>query len=107
MSSVAAKGDQGMGAYASSKAGVEALTKCHAIEFGRYGITVNVIRPAYINAGLALERLNEEQREKFAKKTCVKRLGLATEVASEVLYLASENASYINGQVRDIDGGLF
>ena len=107
VSSVASKGDYGMSIYAASKAGVEALTKCLAIELGSKGVTVNAIRPAYINSGMLLKHVTEEFRNNLAKKTTLKRLGLEEEVASEVIYLSSEEASYINGQIRDIDGGIF
>lgn len=92
--------------YAASKAGLIGFTKAVSKEVAIKGITVNCIALGYINAGMNL-RLPEETREKIREIIPMKRFGTVEEVADTVIFLASENASYITGQVININGGLF
>jgi 3-oxoacyl-[acyl-carrier protein] reductase len=104
-------------AYAASKAGIEGLTRRLAIDLGPHGVTANVVAPGVIstpirrNSAEVLGDLIEAQRgvgtssEKMDWLIPVGRPGRADEVAATVLFLASEQAAYITGQVLRIDGG--
>ncbi len=109
--SVAALGacNIGMANYASVKAGVVALTKVAARELGSYGINVNVIATGSINTDMDYRRRSKEEAEKHyepAKKLSVLgRVGQPEDIANLILFLASDESSYITGQVIISDGG--
>lgn len=95
----------GQANYAASKGGILALTKTLAAELARYGIRVNAVVPGLIYAGMTTKldaRILDEKR----KRIPAGRLGNADEVARAVLFLASDEASYIVGQALFVDGGL-
>ncbi len=96
------KGVAGQTNYAAAKAGVIAATKSLALETGRYGITVNAIAPGLIKTDMT-EEVDEKKLEKIIP---VKRFGTAEEVAFAVGFLASQEASYITGEVLSVTGGL-
>lgn len=96
----------GTSAYAAAKAALEGLTRAQAVELARFGITVNCIAPGYYDAGM-IRTVDEGIREDLRKATPAGRLGNPTELAAAVLYLSSENASYITGQVLHVNGGLY
>lgn len=92
--------------YAASKAGIVGLSKSLAREYGRSGITVNVVAPGWIDTpgwGGALDG----KREQFAKKVPVGRIGRPEDVADAISFLASDNAEYITGITLPINGGLY
>jgi NAD(P)-dependent dehydrogenase (short-subunit alcohol dehydrogenase family) len=91
-------------AYASSKAGLVALTKCLAREVGRYGIRVVCVIPGWI--GTESNCPNEGDEEWLANNVSLGRAGGPEEVAEVVWFLASEAASYIAGQSIIVDGGM-
>jgi len=95
--------------YASAKAGVVAFTKQLANELAIDGITVNTVAPGIVNSGPRLEGVwnsfSEEKRNKFIEDIPVKRLGVNGEIAAAVLFLASQEASYIVGACIDVNGG--
>jgi len=92
--------------YAASKAGVFGITKTAAKELARYGINVNCVAPGFIETQMT-EWLKEPKfREKYLPRIPLGRLGKPEEVASLVLFLASDEASYITGQIIAIDGGM-
>lgn len=91
----------GQSAYAAAKAGVEAMTKTVAIEVARRGITVNAIAPGLMNTGFVAE-----MDEDWSAAMPPRRIAEPGEVAGLVHYLVSEEASYVNGAVLNIDGGL-
>ncbi|MFQ6052719.1 MAG: SDR family NAD(P)-dependent oxidoreductase [Candidatus Bathyarchaeia archaeon] len=95
--------------YASTKAAVIILTKRLALELGRYGINVNAIAPGLIRTDMGLGyRSSAEQAGRiqyFIEKSILRRIGEPEEVASVALFLASEEASFITGQVITVDGG--
>ena len=98
----------GSGAYAASKAGVVALTKVLSKEEARHNIRVNAISPGMINAGMgvgALERRGPELTRKFLDTIPMGRSGGAEEVAAAVVFLVSDQASYITGQNLNVNGG--
>ncbi len=97
-------GNPGQSNYAAAKAGIVGFTKSVAKEVGSRGITVNAVAPGFIATAMT-EHLGERFGE-AAAATALGRLGEPGEVASAVGYLASDEASYITGQVIQVDGGL-
>lgn len=98
-------GNPGQANYAASKAGVIALTKTLAQEYGSRNITVNAIAPGFIETEMT-EKLSDEIKNNVLQRTSLKRFGKVEEVAALVEFLSSKNANYITGQVISIDGGL-
>lgn len=92
-------------AYAASKAGLIALTRSLAKEYGPSGIRINAVAPGVIDTPM-LARFSAEERQDLAEQIPLGRLGLPEEVASAVAFLASEAASYISGQVLVVDGAF-
>jgi 3-oxoacyl-[acyl-carrier protein] reductase len=100
----------GIQAYTSSKAGQIGLTRQMARELGPYGITVNNVAPGFVLSNPSTvqqwESMKEEDKKKLLESISLKRLGCPEEIAYPVLFLASDFASYISGQVITADGGL-
>lgn len=104
MSSIAARGNAGQGAYAAAKGGVEALTLSWAKEIGPLGLRFVAVAPGFIDTPSTRAALNEEVLDELKQKTPLRKLGDVTHVASAVLY-ALEN-DMLTGTVLDVDGGL-
>lgn len=100
-------GNIGQANYAASKAGVIGMTKTWAKEFARKGanVRVNAIAPGYIMTDM-MKTVPAELLEKFAKMTMIGRLGQPQEIADATLYLASDESSYVTGQVLEVNGGM-
>ena len=98
-------GNKGQANYAASKAGLLGLTKSIARELASRGITANAVAPGFIETDMTAA-LTPEQREALAKNIPLERLGSPADVAAAVLFLASEGAGYITGQVLVVDGGM-
>ena len=103
---VGAMGNAGQSNYAAAKAGIIGFTKSLAREVGVRGVTVNAIAPGFIETDMT-DSLPEDQKEALALQIPMGRLGTADEVAQAVLFLASENASYITAQTIHINGGMY
>lgn len=104
--SVAAlRASPGQAAYAASKAGLLALTRTAAAEVASYGVRVNAVVPGLIRAGM-VTRMDRRALDRALAHVPAGRLGTAEEVASVVLFLASDAARYIIGQSLVVDGGL-
>ncbi|MCA8989407.1 MAG: 3-oxoacyl-[acyl-carrier-protein] reductase [Planctomycetaceae bacterium] len=106
MSSVAAEyPNQGQANYAASKGGVQGLTRCMATELGRRGITVNAVAPGFIETDMTVAVRNAAE-DMIKKAIPLRRLGQPEDIAHATLFLASDEASYITGQILSVDGGL-
>ena len=102
---VGISGNAGQANYAASKAGIIGFTKSLAKEVGSRNILVNSIAPGFIETAMT-DVLKEEIKEEIAKTIPLKRMGQAQDVANVVKFLASEESSYITGQVIHVDGGM-
>jgi len=98
-------GNPGQVNYAASKAGLIGLTKSLARELASRGITVNAIAPGFIKT-IMTEKLSQEARERLASAIPLGILGESWDVAQTVIFLASDSARYITGQVINVDGGM-
>jgi NAD(P)-dependent dehydrogenase (short-subunit alcohol dehydrogenase family) len=104
-SSVASLGNIGQANYAASKAGVIGLTRTLALEYAKYGITVNCVAPGPVMTRM-LAGVPEAIRERIVAKVPVGRIARPEEIAAVHAFLASEDAAFITGQVLFVDGGL-
>ena len=102
---VALQGNFGQTNYAASKAGIIGLTKVWARELGRKGWTVNVIAPGFIQTNI-LKDMPPEILKSLITKIPVSRLGQTEDIATTCLFLCSKEASYINGALLSVDGGV-
>ena len=102
---VGLSGNAGQSNYSASKAGLIGLTKSAAKELAPRGITVNAVAPGYILTEMT-KGLPEAAQQEFLSKALVRRAGEPDDIVSAVLFLSSEEASYITGQVLAVDGGL-
>jgi 3-oxoacyl-[acyl-carrier protein] reductase len=91
-------------AYGSSKAALIWATKCLAREVGSYQVRVNAVAPGLVDTSMGHYK-SEEERENVLARTPLQRMGTSAEVASAVLFLASDESSYVTGQVFRVDGG--
>ncbi len=104
-SSVSALGNVGQANYAASKSGLIALTKTWALEFARYQIRVNAIAPGFTDTEM-MRTIPQEVLDKIVAKVPLRRLAQPEEMAKAYAFLASDDASFITGQVLYVDGGL-
>jgi NAD(P)-dependent dehydrogenase (short-subunit alcohol dehydrogenase family) len=94
-------------AYAASKAAVASLTKSLAIEWSQHGVNVNAIAPGVFKTALNTQLLDSTERGKeFLTRTPMKRFGKVEELAGAAVFLASDAASFVNGEVLVVDGGF-
>jgi 3-oxoacyl-[acyl-carrier protein] reductase len=98
-------GNAGQANYAASKAGIIGFTKSFAKEFGRKGIRANAIAPGFINSDMTAV-LPEKVKEQMLGQIPMNCFGNPRDVANAVVFLASDKASYITGQVLTVDGGM-
>ncbi len=102
---IALTGNVGQSNYAASKAGIIGFSKSIAKELASKNITCNVVAPGYIQTDMT-QALPQNIKDKIQERIALKRLGTVEDVANAVLFLASEQASYITGQVLVVDGGM-
>ncbi|MEN6371983.1 MAG: 3-oxoacyl-[acyl-carrier-protein] reductase [Armatimonadota bacterium] len=98
-------GNAGQANYSASKGGVIALTKTTAKEFGSRGINVNAVAPGFIQTVMT-EEMSEQAKKSIEKQIPLTRLGTPDDVAKVIMFLCSEAASYLTGQVINVDGGM-
>jgi len=104
ISSRAWLGGPGQANYAASKGAVISLTKTLALEMARFKITANCIAPALVDTPL-FQGLDDEVKERLVKTIPLKRVGTPEDIGNAVLFLASDEASYVTGQVLYVCGG--
>jgi len=102
---VGVRGNPGQINYCASKAGVIGMTLSAAKELGKRGITVNAIAPGFIETDMT-NVLTDEQKSNILSSISLDRMGTAEDIANATVFLASDTAAYITGQVLCIDGGL-
>ena len=93
-------------AYGTSKAAIMQLTKQQAVELGEYGIRVNCVAPGPVKTKLAMEVHTQDIIDAYHDAIPLNRYGTENEIANAIYFLASEEASYITGQVLSVDGGF-
>jgi len=103
---VAQTGNAGQANYVSSKAGLIGLTRAIAVEVASRNITVNAVAPGFIETPMT-DPLSQELKDKMKSMIPLGRFGTDKEIASAVMFLASDEAAYITGQVLDVNGGMY
>ncbi len=103
---VGASGNPGQANYAASKAGIIGFTKAVAKELASRNITVNAVAPGYVETEMTAS-LSDKAKEAIISQIPVGHIGKPEDVASAVLFLASEGAAYITGQVIHVNGGMY
>jgi NAD(P)-dependent dehydrogenase (short-subunit alcohol dehydrogenase family) len=99
-------GQTKMGAYNAAKGGIEILTKCMALDFANYNIRVNALCPAWVESELNAGKFQDEKlKEEVLRLHPIGRIGKQEEIAYAVLYLASDESSWVTGTSLVIDGG--
>lgn len=106
VSSIVEHGASGQANYAASKAGLIGLSSSLAKEYGRKGLTSNVVSPGMFETDMTARSLPDSHREFWLRFCPTRRMGRPAEVAEAVLFLCSREASFINGAVLPVDGGL-
>lgn len=106
ISSISRYGNRGQANYAASKSGLVGLTLTLARELGKYGITSNAISPGIINTEM-IATIPANILKDYEKKIPAGRLGTPEEVAEVISFLCSDKASYINGEIINVNGGFF
>jgi 3-oxoacyl-[acyl-carrier protein] reductase len=113
ISSLSALGNRGQANYSAAKSGLIGFTKTLAMELGKFGVTVNVIGPGFIETDMTIataERMRmswEELRERWVAEIPVNRIGLPEDIANAVSFFAGEDAGFVSGQVLYVAGGYF
>jgi len=99
-------GNFGQANYAASKAGVIGFTKTLARELAPRGVTVNAIAPGFIKTAMT-DKIPEEIKNKMLEQIPMAKLGLPEDVANTAVFLASQDADYVTGQVISVNGGMY
>jgi 3-oxoacyl-[acyl-carrier protein] reductase len=102
---VGTTGNPGQANYAAAKAGIVGMIKSLAQEYAKRGVTANCVAPGFMQTPMT-DRLNEKQRGAIMARVPAARLGTPAEVAAAVVYLASNEASYVTGQTLHVNGGM-
>jgi 3-oxoacyl-[acyl-carrier protein] reductase len=102
---VGVTGNAGQSNYTAAKAGMIGMMKSVAGEYAKRNVTANCVAPGFIASPMT-EKLNDKQREAILQRVPANRLGTGADVASAVVYLASDEAGYVTGQTLHINGGM-
>ena len=103
---VGQEGNIGQTNYAASKGGVIAFTKACAKEFASRNIRVNALAPGFVRTRLT-DAISDEAKQRMAERILLGRMGEPEEIAKAVLFLASDESSYITGQILGVNGGMY
>jgi len=103
---VGSMGNAGQSNYAAAKSGLVGFSKALAREVGPRGITVNVVAPGFVETDMTAT-LTEKQRAELSDQVPLHRLGLVTDIAGAVLFLASPAGNYITGETINVNGGMY
>ena len=106
ISSIAKDGMSGQANYSASKAGLIGLSGAIAKEYGQKGITSNVVVPGFYDTNMTQQTMSDELKKFWVQHCPLKRMGKLEELSATVMFLASDEASFINGQVISVTGGL-
>jgi len=99
-------GNIGQANYTASKAGIVAMSKSLAIEYAKKNINVNCVSPGFISTAMT-DKIDDKFKETIISKIPANRLGKPEDIANAVLFLASNNSDYINGETLHVNGGLY
>ena len=99
-------GNFGQANYTASKAGIVAMSKSLALEYAKKNININCISPGFIKTNMT-EKIDEKFKEMIISKIPSARLGEPEDIANAVLFLASKQSNYINGETLHVNGGLY
>ncbi|KAA0120614.1 SDR family NAD(P)-dependent oxidoreductase [Mycolicibacterium sp. P9-22] len=111
VSSTAALGNRGQSNYSAAKAGIQGMTKTHAIELGRYNITVNSVAPGFVETDMIRETARrqgvdfDKYKESAIARNPMRRVAQPIDIANAIMLLCSEEAGFINGQIVYVAGG--
>jgi len=103
---VAHTGNLGQANYTASKAGLVAMSKSLAFEYAKKNINVNCISPGFIKTAMT-DKIDEKYKDVIISKIPSARLGEPEDIANAVLFLASDNSNYINGETLHVNGGMY
>tara|TARA_B100000902_G_scaffold101603_1_gene103918 strand:+ start:916 stop:1653 length:738 start_codon:yes stop_codon:yes gene_type:complete len=99
-------GNLGQSNYSASKAGIIAMSKSLALEYAKKNININCISPGFIKTAMT-DKINDQFKEKIISKIPSARLGEPDDIANAVLFLSSNQSSYINGETLHVNGGMY
>ena len=99
-------GNVGQANYTASKAGIVAMSKSLAIEYGKKNINVNCISPGFISTAMT-DKIEEKYKIAIIAKIPSNRLGKPEDIANAVIFLSSDNSNYINGETIHVNGGMY
>ncbi len=99
-------GNLGQSNYTASKAGIVAMSKSLALEYAKKNININCISPGFIKTAMT-EKIDEKFRQIIVSKIPSARLGEPEDIANAVLFLASDQSDYINGETLHVNGGMY
>ncbi|MFW6201704.1 MAG: SDR family NAD(P)-dependent oxidoreductase, partial [Gemmatimonadota bacterium] len=103
----AVKASNSVASYAAAKAGLGALTRCIAAEYGWHGVRCNCVVPSWVETPMTRAFLSDPAtREDVARRHPLRRVATPDEIARTVLYLASEDAAFVTGEIHAVDGGM-
>ena len=99
-------GNLGQANYTASKAGIIAMSKSLALEYGKKNITVNCISPGFIKSNMT-EKINDDHKELLKSRIPLERFGDPMDVANTVVFLSSNLSNYITGETIHVNGGMY
>jgi len=102
---VGVTGNPGQGNYVAAKAGMIGMMKSIGAEYAKRGVTANCVAPGFIGTAMT-DKLNDKQREAILSRVPANRLGTPEDIAAAVVFLASDEASYVTGSTIHVNGGM-